>query len=62
MEAQAEEAADLFYKSKMQLAEERLAKALEEAENNYSVQMAEFVANYETFVQALNEEQDKLNN
>lgn len=62
MEAQAEEAADLFYKSKMQLAEERLSKALEEAENNYSMQIADFVANYESVIKTLNEEQDELNN
>lgn len=62
MEAQAEEAADLFYKSKMQLAEERLAKALAEAESNYSMQIADFVANYESVIKTLNEEQDELNN
>lgn len=60
MEAQAEEAADLFYQSKMQLAEERLSKALEEAELNHLKEIANFVANHEQVVATLNEEYSKL--
>lgn len=62
MEAQAEEAADLFYKSKMQLAEERLSKALEEEEQKYLQQVQEFTENYEKTIAVLNEEYSNLEN
>ena len=62
MEAQAQQAADLFYSSKMQVAQEKLERALEEEAIKFQENVNNFNAQYNETVNSMMEEYKNLSN
>lgn len=60
VEQQAQEAADLFYNTKMQVAQENLAKSLEEEAQKYQENVASFQVQYDETVAGLMEQYKQL--
>lgn len=60
VEQQAQEAADLFYSTKMQVAQENLAKSLEEEAQKYQENVASFQVQYDETVAGLMEQYKQL--
>lgn len=60
VEQQAQEAADLFYSAKMQVAQENLAKSLEEEAQKYQENVASFQVQYDETVAGLMEQYKQL--
>lgn len=60
VEQQAQEAADLFYNTKMQVAQENLAKSLEEEAQKYQENVASFQVQYDETVAGLIEQYKQL--
>ena len=60
IEKQAQEAADLFYNTKMQVAKDSLERALEEESKNYQANVEHFKVEYDNAVKTLMEEFQSL--